>query len=187
MRKPLFGILVLGGFLGALATIAVDEGNKFTSTEAFCVSCHSMGAYVADERTYQTAPHQNSSSGIRAVCADCHLPDSNIVSETWAHASAGVKDVIAQIVNDYENPAVWNAERARMAFAVRDRMKANDSAVCRNCHDDALIAPVSAKGRLAHEEIVKTKEKTCIQCHFNLVHAPVKPRLEFIRSRNHGG
>ena len=38
----LLAVLVAGGVLGAGAMIASLEGNKATSTDTFCTSCHSM-------------------------------------------------------------------------------------------------------------------------------------------------
>ena len=184
LKRGAIVTLAVGAVIGAALTLATDEMNKITATDAFCTSCHAMAAYVAEDPVYQRSTHRVGTKGVRAGCKDCHLPDANIVTETWVHASMGVKDIVALFRHDYDNPAVWNAERTRMAYTVRDRMKANDSAVCRTCHDDTAIAPETKAGRDAHEQIVKTGEKTCIQCHFNLVHAPVKPRLEFIRARN---
>jgi cytochrome c-type protein NapC len=57
------GILFWGGFNTAL---------EYTNREAFCIGCHEMYDNVYVE--YQETIHYNNRTGVRATCADCHVP-----------------------------------------------------------------------------------------------------------------
>lgn len=186
-HRWLFGIalLAIGTVIGAGANIASVEVNSLTSTDAFCTSCHSMARIAADPHFRQSAHHSNA-AGVRASCGDCHIPRTNWFTETYAHVASGVKDTIAEYANDFGNAAKWEARRVELAHEVRDKMRRQDSVTCRSCHDAAAIRPTSERGGAAHA-LQRERNLTCINCHFNLVHAPVPPRLEFLRGSNLGG
>lgn len=134
-----------------------------------------METYVMNDPVYQKSAHRTSGTGIIAGCADCHMPPRGLVAKSWAHVKGGVKDVWAELINDFEKPEVWEDRRTELAYAVRDAMLANDSVNCRTCHDIRKIAVKGERGQRAHARSFANKS-TCIQCHFNLVHAPVPPR-----------
>ncbi len=67
--------------------------------------------------------------GVRAGCADCHIP-KGLVGATYTHIVKGIKDLWAQVRFDYEDPKVWEAQRGRLADAVRDGLRANESVTC---------------------------------------------------------
>ncbi len=46
-----------------------------TSDTAFCLSCHSMSKPFEE---YQGTVHFSNQKGIRAECADCHIPKSGM-------------------------------------------------------------------------------------------------------------
>jgi nitrate/TMAO reductase-like tetraheme cytochrome c subunit len=167
------------------AIVASVEGNRYTSTDAFCTSCHSMTLVAADPHFRQSA-HRSNSAGVHASCGDCHIPKTNWFIETYAHAASGIKDTIAEYTNDFSKPAAWETRRIELAHEVRDKMRRQDSVTCRSCHDAVSIHPSSERGRAAHA-LQRERNLTCINCHFNLVHAPVPPRLEFLRGSNLGG
>ena len=173
-------ILIVGAVLGAATIIAAVEGNRITSTEEFCTSCHMTAALAADPH-YQRSGHRNTNTGVRPGCADCHIPKTNIFVETYAHLSSGISDLTAAMLRDYSNPAAWEARRVELAHYVRNEMRAQDSVTCRSCHNAKAIQPKSERGQAAHA-LLREGRMTCIDCHFNLVHAPVPPRLDFIRS-----
>ena len=165
---------------GVFLAVGIEAANRLTSTDGFCTSCHAMKAYIAADPFYQKAPHQTGPSGMRAGCKDCHIAATDLVGETWTHAKKGVMEWIALMRFDYDDPKVWASRRVLLARHVRDEMLADNSAACRNCHELALTRPKSRAGRAAHA-FAAEGTRTCIQCHFNLVHRPVAPRLEFIR------
>lgn len=172
-------VFVVGGLAGAGALIASTEVNRATSTDAFCTSCHSMG-FVAADPAFVRAAHQTNASGVKTSCADCHIPKGNWFSETWAHASSGARDIWAEHTHDFSDPTAWAGRRAALAQEVRDTMRKQDSVTCRGCHNAAAIAPKTRAGQAAHA-LMREGRMTCIDCHFNLVHAPVPPSEAFIR------
>ncbi len=172
-------LIALGGLLGAAATIASVEVNRATSSDAFCTSCHSMGHLAADP-FFAKAVHRSNTAGVQPSCGDCHIPKSNWFIETYTHVTSGIRDVIAEKTNNFTDPAVWEKRRIELAHYVRDEMRRNDSVTCRGCHVPTAIHPASERGRAAHA-LLAERQLTCIDCHFNLVHAPVPPSTDFLR------
>jgi nitrate/TMAO reductase-like tetraheme cytochrome c subunit len=178
-------VLVIGGIAGAGAVIASLEVNRATSSDAFCTSCHSMKFVGNDPHLLQSA-HRTNGEGVRPSCGDCHIPKTNWFVETWAHVSSGARDVIAESTHNFNDLKIWEARRVALAHEVRDTMRAQDSVTCRGCHDAAAVQPKSERGQAAHA-LLREGRMTCIDCHFNLVHAPVPPTIEFIRGSGIGG
>lgn len=56
-------IIVAGG---------ATAGLKRTNTEAFCTGCHEMRDNPYAE--FKGTSHDRNRSGVRAICADCHVP-----------------------------------------------------------------------------------------------------------------
>ncbi|MBU2713353.1 NapC/NirT family cytochrome c [Zooshikella harenae] len=178
MNKNVFIVLFLGILVGVLLVITADHVDRVTSTDEFCGnSCHSMNRYIANDEIYVTSAHRTPKSGVVVGCADCHIPES-LALAMWTHVKGGIKDSLSEVRNDFTNPAVWESFKPRLAKQVRERMLANDSRVCRNCHIMEKIAVSSYEGQRAHAQSFYTKV-TCIQCHYNLVHDPVKPHDGF--------
>ncbi len=180
----LFALLVAGGTLGAGAMLVSLEVNKATSTDEFCTSCHSM-KFVGNDPHFIASAHRSNSEGVIATCADCHIPKTNWFIETYTHAKSGARDIYAEYTNDFSDPKAWEAHHVALAHEVRDVMRAQDSVTCRSCHDAKAISPKSLRGQAAHA-MSREGRMTCIDCHFNLVHAPVPPSIEFIRGSGIG-
>jgi nitrate/TMAO reductase-like tetraheme cytochrome c subunit len=183
-RLVIFAILVLGAVIGAGGIIASLEVNRYTATDAFCASCHSMAGLASDPH-FVTSAHRTNSEGVRASCSDCHIPKTNWFVETYTHVSSGTRDVIAEYTHNFNDPKIWEARRIELAHEVREIMRSQDSVTCRSCHDGAVIQPKSERGLAAHA-LLRESRMTCIDCHFNLVHAPVPPSTEFIRGSEIG-
>jgi nitrate/TMAO reductase-like tetraheme cytochrome c subunit len=185
-RWAFTAVIALAGILvGAGLLIASVEVNRYTSTDGFCTSCHTMATLAADPHFVQST-HRANGEGVRATCADCHIPATSWFTETYAHAHDGIRDVVAQAIHNYNVPAIWELRRVELAHVVRDQMRREDSVTCRHCHDAAAIRPASEQGRAAHALLSK-QPLTCIDCHFNLVHAPVPPSISFVRGSGLGG
>jgi nitrate/TMAO reductase-like tetraheme cytochrome c subunit len=180
LKGCIFWAGVIGAVIGVIAVLAAEKADELTSTAEFCgTSCHSMQAYVATEQTYVESAHQTAYSGVHATCSDCHI-SSGIVAASWDHISAGIKDIISEMTHDFEKPEEWEKLRTQLAYNVRDMFLRTDSANCRKCHDETKIQPGFTRGKEEHELALKNSI-TCIACHYNLVHKPVKPREEFLR------
>jgi cytochrome c-type protein NapC len=176
----ILSVFVVGGLAGAGVILASVTADRYTSTDAFCTTCHSM-KFVADDPHFIASAHRSSALGVRPSCGDCHIPRSNWFVETWAHVSSGTRDVLATLTHNYSDPKIWAARRIALAHEVRLDMRTENSITCRSCHDAANIHPASEAGRAAHT-LMRTGRMTCIDCHYNLVHAPVPPTMDFIRS-----
>jgi len=178
-------LVLLGLVVGAGLVIASVAVNRYTSSDAFCASCHTM-AMVAEDPHFLNSPHHANAEGVQASCGDCHIPTTNWFVETYAHASSGIRDVVAEFTHDYaSNPAAWEARRVVLAQEVREEMRRQDSVTCLQCHSASAITPTSEQGRAAHA-LLREGRLTCIDCHFNLVHAPVAPTMSFIRGSGLG-
>jgi cytochrome c-type protein NapC len=62
--------LVVMGVIGGGITVAAAVTVHMTSTEEFCSSCHTNDAAAEFKDTI----HDKNRTGVRAECADCHLP-----------------------------------------------------------------------------------------------------------------
>ena len=180
----IFAIMAIPLLIGAGIVIFTVEANKYTSTNDFCSSCHVM-ARLASEPDFVQSAHMANSEGVHPSCGDCHISSGNIFVETYSHVVKGSKDLFSMLTNDFSDPKKWEAHRIKLAHLVREEMRGEDSANCRNCHDTPSIQPQTMAGRAAHK-LLETQSVTCIDCHFNLVHAPVAPSLSFIRGSGLG-
>ncbi len=180
LKKTTIFTFVIGGLAGLGFALTVEKIDHLTTTDKFCTSCHAMQNYIANSETYRTSAHQTTSIGVRPKCADCHIP-KGLISATYAHVVNGVSDLWGEFSFDYEDPKVWEAEKPRLAFAVRDWLRANDSVTCRSCHDETSIKPQRKRGQRQHED-ARNSAMTCIDCHYNLVHEEVPPRESFLES-----
>lgn len=180
LKKTAVITFIVGGLAGVVFALAAEQIDHLTTTDEFCTSCHSMQSYIADAEVYKSSAHQTTASGVRPRCADCHIP-KGLVSATYTHVVDGIGDLWGQIRYNYEDPKVWEAEKARLAHAVRDKMRANDSVTCRSCHEEASIKPKRKRGQRQHEEAIKSS-MTCIDCHYNLVHDEIPARESFLNS-----
>jgi len=175
-RHVLFA-LVIGGLAGMLFILFLIEFDHFTSTEEFCTTCHSM-ELVAEP--YRQSVHYAPASGVRASCGDCHVSEG-VLAATWDHFIGG-KDLFNQIFGpDYDDPVINALHMPDAAFAARRWFKAKDSATCKRCHVQEAINGTRPDTLLIHQE--DAKGKSCIECHYNLVHRRVPDEKTFKREK----
>ncbi len=171
-RRWLLGIPI-GGFLafavgiGAIGGFA--EGVRYASSLRFCAqACHEMQIPYQE---YTQSIHFKNVPGIRAVCADCHVPPQ-FVPGMIRHLKAGV-EVVQHLLGEIDTPAKYERHRAELAQAVWKELKANNSAECRSCHSFAAMAldkqDRSAAKKHSREFLAKTGD-TCIDCHKGVAH-----------------
>ncbi len=177
-RHVLFA-LVTGGIAGVAFVLMLIEFDHFTSTEAFCTTCHSMEIAALP---YRESAHFNPSSGVRAECGDCHVSEG-VFAATWDHL-LGTKDLLAQLFGpDYDDPVINTLHLPDAAFTARRWFKGNESATCRRCHVQTAIVGTRPDTLDIHRE--DAKDKTCIDCHYNLVHRKVPSEKTFKRDQWH--
>jgi Nitrate/TMAO reductases, membrane-bound tetraheme cytochrome c subunit len=126
---PLGGLLAV--VAGAVALGTFNYTVHATSSLEFCVSCHEMETNILPH--YQASSHYQNNSGVRAVCADCHIP------QAWGpkvvrKVQKGFTEIPAKILGTISTPEKFEAKRLEMAERVWSDMKATDSRECRSCH-----------------------------------------------------
>ena len=158
------GIGFTGGFFGAL---------QYTSTDAFCTSCHEMNKSFEE---LKHSKHYSNEFGVRAGCANCHVPPTFLAAlmrnlavprEAWGH-----------LTGELDTPAKYESHRLELAQKVWKELKANDSAECRSCHTIAAMAVVKQSSTGAKEAGVSpatmhqsiAPSETCIDCHKGIAH-----------------
>ncbi|MBC3215153.1 NapC/NirT family cytochrome c [Serratia fonticola] len=159
-------ILVIGIILGAALLAGTATVFHKTSDTAFCVSCHTMQQPLAE---YQGSVHFQNAKGIRAECADCHVPHEPL-DYLWTKIRA-VKDIYGEMTGKIDTPEKYEAHKLAMAQSVWKTLKENDSATCRSCHSfDAMdITAQRPEARIQHPVAIKQGE-TCIDCHKGVAH-----------------
>lgn len=154
----LLGMLMMGGFFGGLS---------YASTEKFCsASCHEMNQPAQE---LSQSSHWNNAYGVRAGCADCHVPPT-FAAGLWRHILA-CNCVWGHIVGKINTPAKYEAHRLQMAQTVWKELAGNNSAECRSCHTPAamVFSQQPAAAASAHSTLA-TSDVTCIDCHKGIAH-----------------
>jgi len=130
-KRKVFGFLFTGALLGAAALYATHWGMRATSTTEFCVSCHSM---EKPQKEWMGSKHFSNKFDIQAGCADCHIPHDSDWNYAKTKVTTGLKDLFAEMRGGMPDKAAFEAKRGELAKQVWARMKADDSATCRQCH-----------------------------------------------------
>lgn len=162
------GVLVFGLVISGVLMAAGAAGLAWTNTEKFCIGCHEMKDNVYAE--FKDTIHDRNRSGVRAICADCHVPREPVAMlqrkvgatfELWGHFVTGVIDTKEK----------FEKQRHELATRVWMRMKLTDSLECRNCHHAVAMDPEkqTEKARARHAK-AKAEGTTCIDCHFGIAH-----------------
>jgi len=166
MRKKYLtaGVLVLVGMAIAFPLFSMTYYTMVrTSTPAFCASCHEIQSAFD---TWKTSTHVNNAQGFVADCMDCHLPaPHDTINFFYAKTFHGIKDVWVHFFGGpYDREK--NRELAYRSFT-------NEQ--CLKCHRNILYIPNKRGAMLAHKTVLYPRpgyEKTCVDCHYDLVHNP---------------
>ncbi|UEM20520.1 NapC/NirT family cytochrome c [Skermanella mucosa] len=180
MDRQRFGVsgIIAAAAVGGIVAGVIGWGGFNTVMEAtnsmeFCISCHEMRDTVYTE--YTQTIHYRNGSGVRAVCADCHVP------RDWTHKVArklaATNEIYHWLAGSIDTREKFEARRHELARHEWDRMRASDSRECRNCHSFEAMDPhrqsakaAKAMGEAAMGNAAKTA-KTCIDCHKGIAHA----------------
>jgi len=168
-RKQFLSASVIAAFVLGIVFVGVfNVAMDWTNREEFCISCHEMKNTVY--REYVDNSHNINRTGVRATCADCHVPKPFFAKIFRKLQASG--ELWHSIQGSIDTPEKFEQRRALLAMRVWKHFKANDSQQCRNCHTPESF-DLSAQGRRAatqHEEELLTKKQTCIDCHKGVVH-----------------
>lgn len=142
-------------------------GLAWTNTEKFCIGCHEMRDNVYAE--YKGTIHDTNRTGVRAICADCHVPrEPGALIVRKMRATFELYGHVMGVVDTKEK---FEAHRAVLAQRVWRRMKETDSVECRNCHHaDKMNSELQTEKARARHAKGKIEGKTCIDCHFAIAH-----------------
>jgi len=168
--KWLLGI-PLGGFvalvIGGFAFLGIETTLHATSSPEFCYACHSHEQFITPE--YEAASHFRNQAGVRAECADCHLPHGFF--DLAIKKVIVSKDIIPEMMGKISTREKYEANRLHMAEKTWREFKRTDSKYCKHCHSiDAM--DFEAQGRTAgrRHQTMEERGQTCIDCHYGIVH-----------------
>lgn len=175
MIAGVFSVIIIGWI------IAYEPVTRnFIAQDAVCNNCHLALEFNSDVRLTATRPHQSTPEDVtsQARCVDCHLPEG-WWNTTYAYTHfLSVTDLFGHFRDrDGERAGDWIPPRAATAYRVRDRLFEYDSVTCRTCHVESEIKPQRKRGVNAHK-LALDENKTCIECHNNLVHRQVGLRKD---------
>ncbi|MBV7387362.1 pentaheme c-type cytochrome TorC [Pasteurellaceae bacterium TAE3-ERU1] len=161
------GVLVLVGFIaGAISWQLFNDVMDKTSTEEFCVSCHSMQKPLAELK--ETA-HWSNAKGVTATCSSCHLPHDKTAK--YARKVQASREVFAELTGKFDDPEAFEKHRLEMAEREWARFKANGSKECKACHQYARMdfdkmSPAAQKAMKGAAE----RDQSCVDCHKGVAH-----------------
>ena len=178
------GTLLLAGFGVSFVFFLIFHFGIMTATNAMeiCISCHEMDS-VNEE--YMESTHYNNSSGVRAECADCHVPHGknigDYIDKLFAKIRIGSKDIFHHVIGTYSKPGSFETVRYELAQHVLEDMRHRDSKECRYCHSmEAMDFEEQDKsGARKHKRTMEEGGKTCVDCHAGIAHRlPDEPEEE---------
>jgi len=164
--KPLIiilGLVIAFVVLPFISWIITDEGITATSDATFCVSCHSMEPF---EKAHTADIHGGTNAhGVRATCAQCHLPHDSSFNYLYTKARTGIHDLWVENFGDPEN-IDWEAKREHSESYVYD-------SGCITCHTNLQKATMATnKAFIAHRDyFLEVIDDKCVTCHQNVGHA----------------
>lgn len=146
-----------------ISWLITDESITATSDAKFCVSCHSMEPF---EKAHDADIHGGANAhGIRATCAQCHLPHDSSFNYMMTKARTGINDLYVEQFGDPEN-IDWEAKREHREEWVYD-------SGCLTCHTNLQKATMASNDAfIAHKAyFLGTTDDQCVTCHENVGHA----------------
>ncbi len=162
---------ILGAATALVLVIAGWTGVEYTSSNGFCVSCHSMSTV---KQEYLESSHFKNASGVRAECRDCHIPPG--VVPTLARKITAVNDLWGELTGTIDTPEKFAKKRGELAEREWARMTANNSATCKSCHRyDAMDHSLQTAEGSKQMSAAALKDSNCIDCHKGIAHQ--KPDL----------
>ena len=158
--------LLAGAILGAGALLTYAGVMHGTSTDSFCVSCHEMEQPHA---ALLASPHADNARGTIVGCSDCHIP-REFVPKMLRKIEAS-REVWGHFTGLIDTPEKYAAHREHMRDREINRLRANDSQECRNCHAvERMDFEDQERAVRRYHRGMEQREKTCIDCHAGIAH-----------------
>jgi cytochrome c-type protein NapC len=166
-RYSLGGLLAIGFAVGIIFWGGFNTVMEWTNTEKFCISCHEMRDNVYAE--YKETIHYNNRTGVRAVCADCHVP------REWGpkmlRKIQASRELYGKLTGSINTKEKFETKRIELARREWKRMLSNNSLECRNCHSLQSMDKEKQATRAARQHERAAEEGTaCITCHQGIAH-----------------
>lgn len=170
------GLLAAGALVGAASLVVATEAVRQASTYEFCSgACHSM--QWATESN-QRSVHYSNSLGLRAACADCHIPHHTGHSGPIEYlelvafkAKGGIGDLIAEMRGGIPTREKWEREQPRLSQAVVQWFEDSRSITCQGCHDlKAFGGDYSQMTKMVHADLLHATTVNCVKCHKHVGH-----------------
>jgi cytochrome c-type protein NapC len=166
MKAGIF-TFVTAMLLGAVALASFNGIMAFTSTDDFCGgSCHEMEQPL---QALQQTAHYKNSHGVAVHCSDCHIPKEFLPKmirkveasrEVWGHLTGLI-----------DTPEKYAAHRPAMRERELNRIRANDSQECRNCHSlEKMDFSTQERAVRRYHRGMEQRQKTCVDCHEGIAH-----------------
>ncbi|NKQ36072.1 MAG: cytochrome C [Chloroflexi bacterium] len=173
-KRQIIPILIIVGIIAFIVLpfiswLITDESITATSDAQFCVTCHSMGPF---EKSHTADVHGGANDhGIRATCAQCHLPHDNSFNYLYTKAETGIHDLWVENFGDPEN-IDWAAKHEYREEFVYD-------SGCLTCHTNLEKATMASnKALIAHKPyFLGTTDDKCVTCHENVGHTDLNKYL----------
>jgi cytochrome c-type protein NapC len=167
-RWSLGALLIFGFGAGVIFWGGFNTALDLADRQEFCISCHEMKDNVYQE--LRGTIHDSNRTGVRATCADCHVPHVWI----WKFQrkiEATLHEVPHWLLGTIDTPEKFAAHRLELATREWRRLKTNDSLECRNCHNfQHMDYSVQTKGAAETHKAAFATGKTCIDCHQGIAH-----------------
>ena len=157
---------LIGFIVGALLVAAFDTTMNKTSSNEYCMSCHTHEQADLD---WKKSPHYLSHSGVMTDCAACHLPpkEDGLMKYYAAKTRIGVRDLWVKMTKD-SSEIDWESKRQ-----LEHARKIVYNSSCERCHVNLFPEGISDDGITAHlhyEENAKKLGLDCVSCHLNVGH-----------------
>ncbi|HTR57568.1 MAG TPA: NapC/NirT family cytochrome c [Casimicrobiaceae bacterium] len=166
-------LIALGIAVGIVGVGATTWMVNATSSENFCATaCHTMQWAAA---AYERSPHFANPHGVRASCADCHIPFESrpatpfqyIFGTIGTKEHDGIHDAIAELRGTISTEEEWDARRPKLAADVEAWLRKTNYVTCKGCHRlDAATGPAAD----IHADLLKAGPVDCVQCHADVGH-----------------
>lgn len=166
-KYSLIGIASISFIAGIIFWGGLNTGMEATNRLEFCIGCHEMYDNVYQE--YKQTIHYSNRTGVRAICSDCHVP------RDWGHKVLrkiqASQEIWGKLTGYIDTKEKFEAHRMELATHEWNRMKANGSRECQNCHNFEVMSPDYQKqSNYARHMKAKAEGQTCIDCHKGIAH-----------------
>lgn len=164
---PVGAFIMVG--LGIVLVLGVDAAFKFSNRNELCYGCHIGMDTIVEE--YEQSKHFTNRPGIQADCADCHVPKAFFPKLKTKIIALG--DVYHMMAGTYTLEK-WDENRNKLAQSAYEKIKALDSATCKECHEPGQWDIVAQPKRVVlnhNPDEWARNDKTCVDCHKGVAHS----------------